>query len=122
MIIIRGVNYYPEDAEAAVRDLPGVHRRRVVAFGSPDQPDAADSPPDATGAKAAGGVTVVGETALTEPADRARLATDLRMAATAALGLSTVTVRLVEPGALPRTSSGKFQRLAVRDLVGRGVL
>ncbi|ABD11304.1 acyl-CoA synthetase (AMP-forming)/AMP-acid ligase II [Frankia casuarinae] len=122
MIIIRGVNYYPEDAEAAVRDLPGVHRRRVVAFGSPDQPDAAGSPPDATGAKAAGGVTVVGETALTEPADRARLATDLRMAATAALGLSTVTVRLVEPGALPRTSSGKFQRLAVRDLVGRGVL
>ncbi|WP_235487178.1 AMP-binding protein, partial [Frankia sp. AvcI1] len=36
MIIVRGVNYYPEDAEALVRDAPGVHRRRCVAVAAAD--------------------------------------------------------------------------------------
>ncbi|OHV45796.1 AMP-dependent synthetase [Pseudofrankia sp. BMG5.36] len=119
MIIIRGVNYYPEDAEQAVRDLPGLHRRRVVAVGGPDGPadgnvaDAADA-----------AMTLVGETSLTEPAERDRLAAELATAAAAALGLgrAEVAARLVDPGTLPRTSSGKFQRLAVRGLLDRGEL
>ncbi|ONH31517.1 AMP-dependent synthetase [Pseudofrankia asymbiotica] len=123
MIIIRGVNYYPEDAEQAVRDLPGLHRRRAVAVGGPDGRPADGGPTSETGA--AGVVmTLVGETSLTEPAARDRLAAELAATAAAALGLgrAEVAARLVDPGTLPRTSSGKFQRLAVRGLLDRGEL
>jgi acyl-CoA synthetase (AMP-forming)/AMP-acid ligase II len=109
MIIVRGVNYYPEDAESVVRDAPGVYRRRCVAF--------ADT--DAAGTET---ITILGETQLAEPADRARLAAELREAVAAALGLREVTVQLVTPGSLPRTSSGKFQRLAARELARRAAL
>ncbi|EIV91643.1 AMP-binding protein [Frankia sp. QA3] len=103
MIIIRGVNYYPEDAEALVRDAPGVHRRRCVAVADVD--DAGTE-----------SMTVIAETTLDGAADRVRLAADLRVAVGSALGLAEVSVRLVAPDALPRTSSGKFRRVEARGL------
>ncbi|WP_045878454.1 AMP-binding protein [Pseudofrankia sp. DC12] len=103
MIIVRGVNFYPEDAESVIRDVPGLHRRRCVAF--------ADTATDGTEQ-----ITVVGESALADPAGRARLAAELRAAVSGALGLQDVAVHLVGPDDLPRTSSGKFQRLAAREL------
>ncbi|MCK9897103.1 AMP-binding protein [Frankia sp. AgB32] len=103
MIIIRGVNYYPEDAEALVRDAPGVHRRRCVAV-----VDAGEA-----GAET---LTVIAETGLADAAERVRLATELRAGISAALGLAEVSVRLVAPDVLPRTSSGKFRRAEARDL------
>lgn len=105
MIIVRGVNYYPEDAESVIRDAPGLHRRRCIAV--------ADVGPDDRET-----MTILGETALEAPVDRTRLAAELRSAVVAALGLHDVTVRLVAPGALPRTSSGKFQRVAVATAAG----
>jgi acyl-CoA synthetase (AMP-forming)/AMP-acid ligase II len=104
MIIIRGVNFYPEDAEAVVREAPGLHRRRAVAI--------ADTAPDGTEV-----ITILGETALEGPADRARLTAELRTAVATALDLDRVQVHLVPPDALPRTSSGKYRRLAARGLV-----
>jgi acyl-CoA synthetase (AMP-forming)/AMP-acid ligase II len=103
MIIVRGVNFYPEDAESVIRDAPGLHRRRCVAFAD-------------TGDGGGELITLVGESALEDPADRARLAADLRAAVSGALGLPDVAVHLVGPDDLPRTSSGKFQRLAAREL------
>jgi len=105
MIIIRGENYYPEDAEAAVRDTPGLHRRRCVAV--------ADTTAD--GAEV---ITVLGETAVEDPAEVARLAAEIRVAVSRALDLDRerVLVHLVVPDALPRTSSGKFRRSAAREL------
>lgn len=108
MIIVRGVNFYPEDAESVIRDAPGLHRRRCVAFAD-------------TAADGAERITVVGESALADPADRARLAADLRAAVSGALGLPDVSVHLVAPDDLPRTSSGKFQRLAARELTREAV-
>ncbi|KJE20293.1 acyl-CoA synthetase (AMP-forming)/AMP-acid ligase II [Frankia torreyi] len=105
MIIVRGVNYYPEDAEALVRDAPGVYRRRCVAV--------ADTDDSGAGAES---LTVIAETTLDDAADRIRLAADLRVAVGSALGLAEVSVRLVAPDALPRTSSGKFRRAEARDL------
>ncbi|HVE82855.1 MAG TPA: AMP-binding protein, partial [Myxococcales bacterium] len=32
MIVVRGVKLYPQDVEAAVRGLPGVYKRRAIAF------------------------------------------------------------------------------------------
>jgi len=105
MIIIRGENYYPGDAEAAVRDLPGLHRRRCVAV--------ADQAAD--GAEI---ITVLGETALRDPGAADRLRAELHAAVCAALDLDRgrVQVHLVAPDALPRTSSGKFRRSAAREL------
>ncbi|MGF7236190.1 MAG: AMP-binding protein [Frankia sp.] len=104
MIIVRGANFYPEDAESVIRDAPGLHRRRCIAV--------ADVGPDGDE-----NIAILGETALEAPADRARLAGELRSTVVAALGLADVTVHLVAPGALPRTSSGKFQRVAAAALV-----
>lgn len=104
MIIVRGVNYYPEDVESVIRDAPGLYRGRCVAFA------------DADGAET---ISVLAESRLADPGELARLAADLRQAVTAALGLPSVTVGLLPPGSLPRTSSGKFQRLAARELARR---
>lgn len=105
MIIIRGENYYPGDAEAAVRDLPGLHRRRCVAV--------ADQAAD--GAEV---ITVLGETALSDPDAADRLRAEIHAAVCRALDLDRgrVQVHLVAPDALPRTSSGKFRRSAAREL------
>ncbi|WP_018636935.1 AMP-binding protein [Parafrankia elaeagni] len=109
MVIVRGVNYYPHDAEDAVREVPGVHRRRCVAC--------ADVAPDGTETMA-----VIAETALADDDDgeRSALAARIRSAVGATLGLSEVAVHLVGPDALPRTSSGKFRRLAARETAPAG--
>lgn len=109
MIIIRGENYYPEDAEAAIRELPGLHRRRCVAV--------ADS---AAGAEI---ITVLGETTLRDPDQVAALAAEVRGAVAQALELASdrVRVHLVAPDAIPRTSSGKFRRTAARELARESI-
>ncbi|KAA2252824.1 fatty acyl-AMP ligase [Solihabitans fulvus] len=101
MIIVRGANYYPEDIEGAVRADPGVHRRRCVAF--------ADH--DADGQER---VTLVAETVTADEDERAGLAQRLRDKVVAVTGLDRLLVTLVGPHAIPRTSSGKVQRLAAR--------
>jgi len=105
MIIIRGENYYPEDAEAAVRDTPGLYRRRCVAV--------ADVTAD--GAEV---ITVLVETLVQDRDEAARLAGEIQAAVCRALDLERgrVRVHLVAPDALPRTSSGKFRRSAAREL------
>ncbi|MGQ4615264.1 AMP-binding protein [Nocardia sp. R7R-8] len=101
MITVRGVNYYAQDVEAAVHDLDGVYKGRCTAAIDPDDADviALIAESEHTGADA---------DALTE-AIRARIAAEL--------GLAAVQVHLVEPRSIPRTSSGKLQRLAARDLI-----
>jgi acyl-coenzyme A synthetase/AMP-(fatty) acid ligase len=59
---------------------------------------------------------LIAETALTAAA-AGELAADLRRRVAAELGLTALTVRLVAPRAIPRTSSGKVRRLAIRDAV-----
>lgn len=99
MIIVRGVNHFPEDVEAAARSVPGVHRGRCVAFAvEPTEPGEH--------------LVLVAETL---PAERTP---ELRQLLTAAVreqtGLAEVEVRLAPPGWIPRTSSGKWQRATAR--------
>jgi fatty-acyl-CoA synthase len=103
MIIVRGVNHYPQDVEAAAQDVTGVYRRRCVAVA--DRSEA--------GAEM---IVLLAETALDTPAERDQLAAELRDRVAGVLGLSELAVRLVPPSALPRTSSGKFQRAAAGAL------
>ncbi|RLK58140.1 AMP-binding protein [Actinokineospora cianjurensis] len=99
MIIVRGDNYYPEDVEAAVRTDPAVHRRRCVAY----LDEAAERM-----------VLVVESTA----PDTEELRSRLRARVGAATGLDDVRVVVAGPQAIPRTSSGKLQRLASRSRFG----
>jgi acyl-CoA synthetase (AMP-forming)/AMP-acid ligase II len=101
MITVRGVNYYAQDVEAAVRDLDGIYKGRCTAAVDPDGADT---------------IAVIAETELSgNAADKLTAAIDGRIAAR--LGLTAVQVHLVAPRSIPRTSSGKLQRLAAWELI-----
>lgn len=104
MITVRGANYYPLDVEEIARGVPGVFRGHCAAAPGPD------------GAEE---IVLVAETTLSGGA-AAELAAELRRRVAAGLGLAEVTVRLVKPRAIPRTSSGKIRRLASLELPVRG--
>lgn len=101
MITVRGANFYPQDVEAAARRAAGVYKGRCAAVSAPGGEEA---------------MLLIAETALTG-AEAEALAADLTARVTAELGLAEVAVHLVAPRAIPRTSSGKLQRLAARDLL-----
>ncbi|PPK64917.1 AMP-binding protein [Actinokineospora auranticolor] len=101
MITVRGANFYPQDVEAVARAVPGIFKGRCVAVAAPG------------GAEVMWLIAECGR----KGDEAAAVATALRTAVSTELGLAAVEVHLVAPRALPRTSSGKFQRLAARDLV-----
>lgn len=101
MITVRGDNYYAQDVEAVVRDLDGVYKGRCTAATDPDGADV---------------IALIAECEYTG-ADADALATRIRARIATELGLSAVEVYLVAPRSIPRTSSGKLQRLAARDLI-----
>lgn len=107
MIKHRGASFYPQDVEAVAKAVSGIYKGRCVAvagFGTEGHED----------------MLVVAETDLAGEAAN-RLTMDLRHRIQADLGLAQINVCLVAPSSLPRTSSGKFQRLAARELVRQSV-
>ena len=108
MMIVRGENHYPEDVESAARGAGGVYKRRCVAFVGAGPGAAAER------------MVLVAETPVADPADRRRLAAELRSRVGAATGLADLDVHLLPPRSIPRTSSGKLRRQATRELVAPG--
>jgi acyl-CoA synthetase (AMP-forming)/AMP-acid ligase II len=104
LIIVRGVNYYAEDLERSAEALPGARAGGVVAFGIYDEKLASDR------------VVLVVETKLTDAAERQQLAQRVDEAVAAECSIHTDEVMLVEPGTVPKTSSGKRQRSLCRSL------
>ena len=103
LIINAGKNVYPQDIEALVNNVPGVHAGRAVAFGVPDVREGTEL------------IAVVAEVE-TESADE-RHVIDRAIRQTVAQG-STVTVsyiKLVDSRWLIKTSSGKIARGANRE-------
>ncbi|MDF2696010.1 MAG: Long-chain-fatty-acid--CoA ligase, partial [Labilithrix sp.] len=105
MIIVRGRNFYPNDLEWVVSELPSVRRGNVVAFG----------------------VDVNGEEQLVVAAeafqaDAEALKQSISQAILASFSLATHDVVIVPQGTLPRTSSGKPQRRKTRQLYLDGTL
>lgn len=100
MIIVRGVNYYAEDAEAVIRDLPGVSRKACAAV--PEE----------------GHMALVVETSLASEEERAALIAECRRQLQSRMGLAEVTVYLAPTRFLPQTSSGKVQRSKLRSSLG----
>ncbi|KUJ68018.1 hypothetical protein ACZ90_22460 [Streptomyces albus subsp. albus] len=100
MVIVRGMNYYAEDAEAIVRDLPGVFRKRCAAIPEEEW------------------MALVVETELEGVEERAALVAACRREIRSRMGLGEITVYLTTPRYLPQTSSGKVQRSKLRSSLG----
>jgi fatty-acyl-CoA synthase len=105
MIIIRGANYYPQDLEWSVADVPAVRRDNVVAFSV---------------MKAGEEVLVIAAEANSTDAAALRPAIAEKIAATH--GLNVDSVAIVKVGSLPKTSSGKAQRRRTKQLFEQGLL
>ena len=116
IIIIRGRNFYPQDIEWVVSELPGVRRGNVVAFGVTVNPEAQSSVHTGAGTDAGMGEEQLVVCAEAFQADAAGLVESIKAAVTAELGLAVYRVEIVAQGALPRTSSGKPQRRKTKQM------
>jgi fatty-acyl-CoA synthase len=105
IIIVRGRNYYPNDIEWAVGELAAIRRGRVVAFG-------AECDGEEQLVVCCEGTA--GDAWAIQEAAQACIA--------AQFGLSTREVVVALPGSLPRTSSGKPQRVKTRQMYLDGTL
>jgi fatty-acyl-CoA synthase len=102
IIINGGRNLYPQDIEAAVEGVPGVHPGRAVAFGVPDEREGTEL------------VAVVAEVD-EDPRGHPAVAQGIREAVLAQVGVTATYVHLVDSRWLIKTSSGKIARAANRE-------
>ncbi|MDG2040378.1 MAG: AMP-binding protein, partial [Ilumatobacter sp.] len=103
VIIVGGRNVFPEDIERAVGPLDGVRAGNVIALG-------------VEGYKGKESVVVVAEVRLTGTSgglDDVRA--HIHERTLEVCGLPPRDVMLVQPGTLPKTSSGKLQRAKCRE-------
>jgi fatty-acyl-CoA synthase len=98
VIIVGGRNVYPQDIEKSVSDVDGVRTGNVIAFG-------------VEGRQGAQNIIVVAEVRTDRLEDLAR---EITRTVTDSVGIPPKEVVLVEPGTVPKTSSGKLQRSACR--------
>ena len=94
VIIVGGRNVYPEEIERAAAAVEGVRAGNVIAFGI-------------EGRRGKEGIVVVAETKTAEPGPLRDSVVDR---VCGAVGIPPLDVVLVQPGSLPKTSSGKLQR------------
>ena len=100
VIIVGGRNVFPEDVERAAAAVEGVRAGNVIAFG-------------AEGRRGKEGIVVVAETR-SETTELRQLHDDVIDRVCDAVGIPPREVVLVQPGSLPKTSSGKLQRSLCR--------
>jgi fatty-acyl-CoA synthase len=108
ILIVNGRNYYPQTIEWLVDEIPGIRRGSAVVF---TRPGAASEE-----------IIVAAES---RTADPDALKAQIVARVSEELQLAVSDVALVEPGSLPKTSSGKLQRRKTRDqylngTIGRG--
>ena len=110
-LIIRGGRHlYPDEIEQVVGEIAGVRKGRVVAFGVTDAHGGTES------------LVVVAETNESDAQRREDLRARISRALDASLGESADVVRLLRPGSVLKTSSGKLRRGATRELYLAGRL
>ena len=98
VIIIAGRNIFPEDLERSVGVVEGVRAGNVIAFG-------------VEGSKRKETIVVVAEVRAEDPASVRR---SIRQQVIGVVGYPPRDIMLVQPGTLPKTSSGKLQRSLCR--------
>jgi acyl-CoA synthetase (AMP-forming)/AMP-acid ligase II len=109
-VVIRGANRAPEEFEACLDGIQGLRPGCAVAIGC-------------TGDDGEEGLVLLAERARSaEPARDAAVAEAARRAVTERTGVAPGEVRLLAPGTLPRTSSGKLRRGEARRRLAAGTL
>ena len=103
LIINAGKNVYPQDLEAIVNEIEGVHAGRVVAFGVPDQKEGTEL------------IAILAEVNSDDPTERKQISSAIRQTIVKQTAVSVTYVQLVPPKWLIKTSSGKIARAANRD-------
>jgi fatty-acyl-CoA synthase len=99
LIILNGRNYYPQSIEWEVEQVGGVRRGNVVAF--------------SVEGNTTEELVVVAES---RNGDKDDLSKAIRQRVHDSFGLRPRDIVLVEPGSLPKTSSGKLQRRRTRSM------
>jgi len=103
LIIRAGRNISPEEVEKAAGKVLGLRRGCIIAFGT-------GSP--VTGTEK---LVIVAETAEKSGEDQQRIRSDIIKQVMAAVDISPDVVELVPPKTIPKTSSGKLQRSALKQ-------
>jgi acyl-CoA synthetase (AMP-forming)/AMP-acid ligase II len=103
LIINAGKNIYPEDIEAIVNSVPGVHAGRAVVFGVPDEREGTEL------------IAVVAEVETDDPDERKTINKAIRQAVARQSMINVSYVTLVDERWLIKTSSGKIARAANRE-------
>jgi len=103
LIINAGKNVYPQDIEAIVNDVAGVHPGRAVVFGVPDEREGTEL------------IVVVAEVDTADPQEHKQIVRAIRQAVAGQSAISLSYVKLVDKKWLIKTSSGKIARAANRS-------
>ncbi|SOD64433.1 Acyl-CoA synthetase (AMP-forming)/AMP-acid ligase II [Streptomyces zhaozhouensis] len=107
-LFLHGRNLYPQDIEHEVQ-------RRHTEFRS--LPGAAFTVPAGREGRSAEDLVITQEIrGRYSPAELTRLSTEIRQTVSREFGLPVASVALLRPGAVQRTTSGKIQRVAMRQL------
>ncbi len=107
LIIVAGQNFSPADIETCAARVAGMRRGRIVAFSTMGE-DATEQ------------VHIVGELDPRSLRRQEAIGAEISTRIQEDLGLGVQDVRLIPPGTLPRTTSGKIQRKACRTMYLEG--
>lgn len=103
VLIVGGVNVFPQDIEDLVSNVSGVVPGRVSAFSTFDDKRQTEH------------VVILAETEHENAAERQQTTLRIRQEVLAAFQLANFEIRLVEPGWLVKSTSGKMARGANRE-------
>ncbi len=103
LIINAGKNVYPQDIEAIINTVDGVHPGRAVVFGVPDEREGTEL------------IAAVAEVDTDDPAEHKRIIQAIRQAVASQTTVTLNYVHLVGEKWLIKTSSGKISRAANRQ-------
>ncbi len=110
IFILNGRNVYPSDIELAAARAPLVRKGSTIAFSVRGEADDRER------------LVLLAEVEGRDPADRSRTRSHIRAEVSSVLGLFVDDVVIVDAGVLPKTSSGKLQRLMAKRLYESGEL
>lgn len=110
VIIKAGRNFYAEEIEAVVNEVPGIRKGRVVAFGVSDATFATER------------IVIVAEATTVRSKQKIKLQEQIIAALVISLGYPPDQVVIVAPGTISKTSSGKLQRSRCRQAYLNGEL
>lgn len=104
LIIKAGRNIYPAEIEELVGNVPGVRQGCVAAFGTVDEKSGTEI------------LVVVAETKETNAQKRQEMRMTINDVIATALDMPVDEIILVAPRTVPKTSSGKLQRAACKNM------